>query len=78
MSRQALTGYTVLVKSRETNSAVVAGGRRGKDDRKLTALAPILPYFRLENQLEIQVQMVAVQIQLKPALICNFDHSKTD
>ncbi len=57
---------------------MVAGGRRGKDDRKLNELAPMLPVFRLENQLEIQVQMVAVQIQLKPAQICNFDHSEKD
>jgi hypothetical protein len=54
----------------------MAGGRRGKDDRKLNELAPMLPIFRLENQLEIQVQMVAVPIQLKSALICIFDHSK--
>jgi hypothetical protein len=38
MNRQARTGYTVLVKSREMtedpNTAVVAWGKRGKDDRK--------------------------------------------
>ncbi len=35
---------------------MVAGGRRGKDGRKLNELAPMLPVFRLENQLEMQVQ----------------------
>ncbi len=46
MDRQARTGDTVLVKSRDMtgwkpNTAVVAGGRRGKDDRKQNALAPL-------------------------------------
>jgi hypothetical protein len=47
MDRQALTGDTVLVKSiremtgRLLNTAVVAGGRRGKDDRKQNTFAPL-------------------------------------
>jgi hypothetical protein len=40
MTRQALTGDTVLVKSREMTQ-VVAGGRRGKDDGKQNTLAPL-------------------------------------
>jgi hypothetical protein len=45
MDRQARTGDTVLVKSREmtgrTRTMPLAGGRRGKDDRKQNTLAPL-------------------------------------
>ncbi len=47
MDRQARTGDTVLVKSRKRmrlapNTAVLAGGRRGKDDRKENTLALVV------------------------------------
>ncbi len=49
MIRQARTVDIVLVKSREmtdrtktVNTAVVAGGRKGKDDRKPKTLAALL------------------------------------
>ncbi len=46
MDRQARTGDTVFVKSREMtgrkpNTAVVAGGRRVEDDRNPSTLAPL-------------------------------------
>ncbi len=51
MDRQARTGSTVLVKSREMtgriqspNTAEVAGGRRGKDDRKQNMHGPVVEY----------------------------------
>ncbi len=44
--RQARTGDTLFVKSREmtgrTQTLPLAGGRRGKDDRKQDTLAPLL------------------------------------
>jgi hypothetical protein len=48
MEKQARSGDTVLVKSREMTGrsqtlTVVAGGRRGKDDRKQNTVAPGCP-----------------------------------
>ncbi len=50
MDRQARIGDTVLVKSREMTglgfsqiTAIVAGGRRVKDDREQNTLAPLPP-----------------------------------
>jgi hypothetical protein len=59
MIRQARTGDTVLAKSRETgrtqNPAVVAGGRRGKDDRKFgtgcsSNLVFLLPAYTCDTE----------------------------
>jgi hypothetical protein len=46
MDRQTRTGVTVVVielrdDSKEPSTAAVAGGRRGKDDRKQNTLTPL-------------------------------------
>ncbi len=50
MIRQARTGDTVLVKYRDDSldlkTAVVAGGRKGIDDRKLTINVPLFKKLR--------------------------------
>ncbi len=49
MVRRAPTGDIVLVKSREmtgrTQKTLLAGGRRGKEDRKQNTLAPLADGF---------------------------------
>jgi hypothetical protein len=54
MDRQARTGDTVSFKSREMTGSqtppVVAGRRRGKDDRKQNALAPLPATLELKEK----------------------------
>ncbi len=63
MDRQARTGDTVLVKRRddwlELHTAVVAGGWRGKDDRKQNILAPLaLSILRWNKELKERLHLL--------------------